>query len=263
MDNQTTFLKNIRKALGKAPDIKRSKTTFPELFSSPNTGETLKKVHSRTVAEQDELVEIFRKNGNNINVCTHIVESFNEAAAVVVDLIRTKEPEFNHTKHVILHDHPNIAALQLWNRFNHEAVTLHTTFSSDQQIKDKTIASFIGITAPINGVADSGTLIQLTEPGQPRSTSLLPSIHIALLKRENLVADLSEAYALLQDKAHLDSLVFISGPSKTADIEAHLVNGAHGPREVHLVVLSEPVPDQDFEEISEEPEESVTLAFQK
>ena len=84
-------------------------------------------------------MEIFRKNGNNIKVCTHIVESFNEAAAVVVDLIRTKEPEFNHTKHVILHDHPNIAALQLWNRFNHEAVTLHTTFSSDQQIKDKTI----------------------------------------------------------------------------------------------------------------------------
>ena len=104
MDNQITFLKNIRKALGKAPDIKRSKTTFPELFSSPDTTETLKKIHSRTVAEQDELVEILRTNGNDLNVCTHIVESFKEAAAVVVDLIRTKEPEFNHTKHVILHD---------------------------------------------------------------------------------------------------------------------------------------------------------------
>ncbi|MBB1077926.1 LUD domain-containing protein, partial [Rhodoferax sp. 4810] len=90
------------------------------------------------------------------------------------------------------------------------------------------------------GVADSATLIQLTEPGRPRSTSLLASIHIAILRRENIVADLQEAYALLRDRAHLDSLVFISGPSKTADIEAHMVHGAHGPREVHLIILAEP-----------------------
>ena len=258
MDNQTNFLSNIRTALGKAPNIKRSKTSLPELFSPPNSADILEKIRNRTVVELDELVVILQENGNSLNICTHIVESFNDAAAVVVDLIRTKEPEFNHTKHVMLHDHPDITALQLWNRFNHEAVTLHTTFSSDQQVKDKTIASFIGITAPTNGVADSATLIQLTEPGRPRSTSLLPSIHIAILKRENLVADLTEAYALLQEKPNLDSFVFISGPSKTADIEAHMVNGAHGPREVHIIVLSEPLPDQDFEEIPEELEESVS-----
>ncbi len=215
---------------------------FPKLFSSPDTTKILQKIRSRTVEEQDALVEILRENGNSLNICSHIVTSLHEAAAVVVDLIRTKDPEFNHTKHVVMHDHPDIAALQLWNRFNREAVTLHTTFSSDQQIKDKTIASFIGITAPTIGVADSATLIQLTEPGRPRSTSLLPSIHIALLKRENLVADLTEAYALLREESHLDSFVFISGPSKTADIEAHMVNGAHGPREVHVVVLAEPTP---------------------
>jgi hypothetical protein len=62
-----------------------------------------------------------------------------------------------------MHDHPDIAALQLWNRFNREAVTLHTAFSRDPHIKDKTIASFIGITAANIGVADSATLIQLTD----------------------------------------------------------------------------------------------------
>jgi len=255
MDNQDTFLSNIRTALDKAPGIKRSKTTFPELFASTNTAEILQKVRSRTVAEQDQLIEILRENGNSLNVCTHIAVSFDEAAAVVVDLIRTKEPEFNHTKHVMLHDHPDVAALNLWNRFNREAVTLHTSFNSDQQIKDKTIASFIGITAPTNAVADSATLIQLTEPGRPRSTSLLPSIHIAILRRENLLADLTEAYALLEEEAHLDSLVFISGPSKTADIEAHMVNGAHGPREVHFIVLCEPMPEQSVEELSDEKSE--------
>ncbi len=255
MDNQTTFLRNIRTALGEAPEGERSKRMFPKLFSSPDTAKILKKIRSRTFEEQDELIEILLQNGNSLNVCTHIVQSFDEAAAIVVDLIRTKEPEFNYTKHVVLHDHQDIAALQLWNRFNREAVTLHTTFSSDRQIKDKTIASFIGITAPTTAVAHSATLVQLTEPGQPRSTSLLPSIHIALLKRENVVADLTEAYALLQEQDHLDSFVFISGPSKTADIEAHMVNGAHGPREVHIIVLSEPIPykaNADFPEESKD-----------
>ena len=240
MDNQTTFLGNIRAALGETPGNERAKTMYPKLFESADTTEILKKIHRRTDVEQNKLVDDLQKNGNSLNMCTHIVESFSKAAAVVVDLIRSKDPEFNHTKHVILHDHPDIAALQLWNRFNREAVTVHTTFSSDRQIKDKTIASFIGITAPAIGVADSATLVQLTEPGRPRSTSLLPSIHIAILRRENLVADLAEAYALLREEKHLDSFVFISGPSKTADIEAHMVNGAHGPREVHLIVLTEP-----------------------
>lgn len=248
MDNQSSFLNNIRTALGEAPHSERLKSVFPKLFASPPTIDIRHTMGQRTVAEQDQLVEIFRENGNSLNICSHIVASAEAAAAIVVELIRSKEPEFNHTKHVIGHDHPDIAALHLWNRFNREAVTLHTTFSSDRQIKEKTIASFIGITAPNIGVADSATLIQLTEPGRPRSTSLLPSLHIAILRREHIVADLQEAYALLRDRAHLDSLVFISGPSKTADIEAHMVYGAHGPREVHLIILAEPCPAERTEQ---------------
>jgi L-lactate dehydrogenase complex protein LldG len=244
MHKQTTFLANVRTALGEAPQVERSKSTFPSLFAAPDTTETLKKIRGRTVTELNELVTIFLHNGNMLNISSHIAESLHEAADVVVELIRTKEPEFNYVKHVIMHDHPDISALELWNRFNREAVTLHTTFSRDRQITDKTIASFIGITAPTIGVADSATVIQLTEPGRPRSTSLLPSLHIALLRRENIVADLAEAYALLRQKSYLDSLVFISGPSKTADIEAHMVYGAHGPRELHLIVLAEPVTER-------------------
>lgn len=244
MHNQTAFLATIRTALGEVPDIERSKSTFPSLFAAPDTTEILKKIRSRTVTEHNELLKTLLHNGNTLNISSHIVESLPEAAEVVVELIRSKEPEFNYTKHVIMHDHPDIAALQLWNRFNREAVTLHTTFSSDRQIKDKTIASFIGITAPTIGVADSATLVQVTEAGRPRSTSLLPSLHIALLRRKNIVADLAEAYALLRQKSYLDSLVFISGPSKTADIEAHMVYGAHGPRELHLIVVAEPTAEK-------------------
>lgn len=256
MDNQTSFLSTIRAALGEAPQSERFKSTFPKLFVAPDPAEMQQKIRRRTMAEKDEMVDVFLSNANRLNICSHPVTSFAEATAVVVELIRSKEPEFSHTKHVICHDHPDIAALKLWNRFTRESVTIHTTFHSDSQVKEKSIASFIGITAPNIGVADSATLVQLTIPGRPRSTSLLPAIHIAILNRDSIVADLSEVYALLREKDQLDSLVFISGPSKTADIEAHMVYGAHGPRELHLVLIAEPGTGRNDAALAEQVEEN-------
>jgi L-lactate dehydrogenase complex protein LldG len=242
MDNQDLFLGKIRIALGLGAGEERNKCHYPALFSSPDTNEIVARVQNRTTEEKEELVELFQESAGALGIHTHIALTESDAADIVVELIRSKEPEFTYTKHIIQHDHPDIAALQLWKRFNREAVTVHTTFSADRELREKTIASYIGITAPSIGVADSATVVQFTTPGQPRSTSLVPSIHLALLRRDRLVVDLSEAYALLGEKGHYpDSFVFISGPSKTADIEAQMVHGAHGPREMHLIVL--PAPD--------------------
>lgn len=241
MDNQNAFLKNIRRALGRPPEWQRSPREFPELFAAADTGPILQRLQSRTAAEEDRLSELFQENAAALGIITHVVQSHEEAARAVIELVASKQPEFSDTKQIIHHDHPDLAALRLWQHFAREAVTVHTTFGSDRQLREKTIASFIGITAPAIGVADSATLIDLTGPGRPRSTSLVPSIHIALLDRKNLVADLAEAYALLRGKKPPDSLVFITGPSKTADIEAQMVHGAHGPREMHVIVLS-PLP---------------------
>ncbi|MBU1564866.1 MAG: lactate utilization protein [Proteobacteria bacterium] len=248
MDSQTAFMRNIRQSLGLAPDTERPKRLFPALFAKADTALILQDIENRTTEQQNELVEILQANALALGVNISIAGSHDEAAAIVVDLVRTKNPEFTHTKHIVHHDHPDLATLQLWKRFSREGITVHTSFSADQQLREKTIASFIGITAADIGVADSATFIQLTQPGRPRSTSLVPSIHIAFLKKEHLVADLREAYALLREKERLDSFVFITGPSKTADIEAQMVHGAHGPREVHLIVLSPPPIEKDVRE---------------
>lgn len=235
MDDQNNFIENLRTAFGKSSTIR-----FDDIFSRTTTKETVQSLRNKTEDEQIQLVDTFQQNGKDLNLQTHVVASLEKAGSVVVELIRSKTPEFSHQKHVVCHDHPDIAGLELWKRFNRESVTVHTTFHPDSQAKEKTLASFIGITAPDIGIADSATIVQFTEQGRPRSTSLVPSIHIAILRRENLVLNLKECYALLQEKKNLDSFVFISGPSKTADIEAHLVHGAHGPCEVHVILISKP-----------------------
>ncbi len=82
-----------------------------------------------------------------------------------------------------------------------------------------------------------------TQPGLARAVSLVPTIHIAVIEIDQIVVDLKELYTLLKHNPDYNRqgitncLTFISGPSKTADIEAVMVHGAHGPRELHLFVI--------------------------
>jgi L-lactate dehydrogenase complex protein LldG len=242
MSDENQFLKTVRNAIATGTD----RHSPPQSQAGPaQTGESdlLRSIDKRTARDHLDLILRFQENAAPLNINTVIVASHDEATAVIVDLIRSKDPEFSHNRHVMVHDHPDLASLGLWRKFNRESVTVHTSFAPDPEIREKTVASFIGITAPDICIAESATLVELGGPGRPRSVSLVPSIHIAVLHRRKIVADLREAYALLKKRPRLDSAVFISGPSKTADIEAHMVYGAHGPREQHVIIISPPVAD--------------------
>ncbi|MFQ3661105.1 MAG: lactate utilization protein [Chloroflexaceae bacterium] len=92
-------------------------------------------------------------------------------------------------------------------------------------------------------IAESGTLVLRHGPGRPRLASLLAPCHIAVAQRSQLVRGLGEALTFLRERygaALFDAtshLTFITGPSRTADIEMTLSLGIHGPPEVHVVVL--------------------------
>lgn len=99
-----------------------------------------------------------------------------------------------------------------------------------------------GITGVFCAVAETGSLAVLSGPETPASTSLLPESHIALVPAARIVAGMEEAWNLVRREcAELPRAVnFISGPSRTGDIEQTLVLGAHGPYRVHIVVIREP-----------------------
>jgi L-lactate dehydrogenase complex protein LldG len=97
----------------------------------------------------------------------------------------------------------------------------------------------VGITGCFCALAETGTLLQLSASSRPASTSLLPGTHIAVLPASRIVATMEDAWDLLRREC--DALPraanFISGPSRTADIEQTLVLGAHGPCRVHIVLV--------------------------
>ena len=89
----------------------------------------------------------------------------------------------------------------------------------------------VGVTKAVCGLADTGSLLEADGEGSPLHASLLPEIHIALLDRSSILPSLSEAIHLVKDRG---AAVFITGPSRTADIEMTLTIGVHGPGEVRV-----------------------------
>jgi len=96
----------------------------------------------------------------------------------------------------------------------------------------------VGISGCFCGIAETGTLMLLSGPDTPATVSLLPETHIALVPVSRIVGTMEDAFALLRaERGALPRAVnFISGPSRTGDIEQTIVLGAHGPCRVHLIL---------------------------
>jgi L-lactate utilization protein LutC len=95
-----------------------------------------------------------------------------------------------------------------------------------------------GITSADYALSETGTLVMIASPSEARLISLLPPAHIAVVPRERILTGLDELFSLLPRPSDLtSSMVMITGPSRTADIEQILVRGVHGPGQLTLVVV--------------------------
>ena len=96
----------------------------------------------------------------------------------------------------------------------------------------------VGITSADYMLSDTGTLVMIASPREARLVSLLPPAHIAVVPRERILTGLDELFANVPNPAEAtSSMVLITGPSRTADIEQILVRGVHGPGSLTIVIV--------------------------
>ena len=108
--------------------------------------------------------------------------------------------------------------------------------STVEEFKDTLFQTDAGITTTLGGIADVGAIIMWPNNAEPRLLSLVPPIHIAIVRAEALYANFNEVITKQGWQGGMPTnALLISGPSKTADIEFQLVFGVHGPKE--LIVL--------------------------
>ena len=124
-----------------------------------------------------------------------------------------------------------------------------------ESLREKFIAASVGISGANMAIAETGTLVLVTNEGNAELTTTLPPVHIALFGMDKLVASLEDAVAMLRmlarsgtGQAMTSYVNWITGPSRSADIEQSLAIGVHGPGELHCVIL-----DNGRERMREDP----------
>ena len=245
-NGQAEFIRRIKKALGRqSADLQMESDLFADKISDESRA-VLARIKERSAADRHKLLATLIEAAKPINLTVTACQDTQSAAAAIVDLVRDKAPEWGDKKSVVAWKHPLIESLNLPAALSAQGVPV---FFADLQKNDAEslrryiINSYIGITSTDFCLADTATLVMRTRAGQARSVSLVPSIHVAVIELSRVIADLKELYALLKwdpqesKEGVTNCMTLISGPSKTADIEATMVHGAHGPREVYLFVI--------------------------
>lgn len=110
-------------------------------------------------------------------------------------------------------------------------------------LKQKMAEADLGLSTAHYALAETGTLVLIAGEGKGRAVTALPPVHVAVLEAERLVPSLGDFLAIAskregKDIPSLDKYIsFITGPSRTGDIELALTIGVHGPGEVHIILF--------------------------
>ena len=246
--DQQAFLNNLRRALGDVPPEDRAGPAEDTPPRHAGVYQPMTQPVSRTREEQMALLERLIQESEPINLKVAVHRDIPSVAKGIRRLAVESRPEWGDKKQVAAWNHPLIVALDLPAVLKEAGIPVKFTERRHEGEREEPrqwiFESYIGITSADFCLAESATLVLKTRAGQDRSVSLVPSIHIAVIGLEQILGSLKELYFHLKnDPDHAAEgltpcLTLITGPSKTADIEATMVHGAHGPREVHLFVVT-------------------------
>jgi len=135
----------------------------------------------------------------------------------------------------------NIHKATIWNtpylqelQINHYLSSLSIDLISPNAEKHELAQCDLGITEANFLLPETGTIVLGSSFEKPRAVSLLPRVHLALVRPEMLRADMHQVFAEAKDKNYL---VFITGASRTADIELTTTLGVHGPKNLYVWMM--------------------------
>ena len=122
-------------------------------------------------------------------------------------------------------------------------IMAHSQEQPREDLREAAARADIGVTGVDYAIAETGSVVLRPRRGLSRLVSLAPPIHVALVRRQEVLESLEDYFILQRLAYHLGQgdmgnyTNFITGPSRTADIEQTLVIGVHGPKEAHMVIL--------------------------
>lgn len=203
------------------------------------------------ISKRSDLVKIFKEECEAQAMDFHEALDPGEAGRILVEIFKQL-----HVDRVFACTDPILRLPELDSQICASDV-VDLTPRTDPSDRDTLFAlaarADVGVTGVDYALADTGTLVLFSSPDRTRSASLLPPVHIALLYDSQILAGLDDLVPLLPEDPQTamqreSNITFITGTSKTADIELSLVRGVHGPGTVHVIVLHGALPEEDVAE---------------
>ncbi len=169
----------------------------------------------------------------------HIAPDWESAQAYVADLLTEHQ-----VKSLLCWEHSVLDRLRVQELASSRGITVWSPaalapLSQDEQRRTMVQCDF-GVTSVSWAVAETGSMALAAQAEQPRVASLLPPVYLTVLTRDQIVPDLFDVFTEL---GHLgpdglpSNLAFVTGPSKTGDIELKLTTGVHGPGIWYVLVI--------------------------
>jgi L-lactate dehydrogenase complex protein LldG len=189
------------------------------------------------VAHGGSLVELFKENLEAVNGHCVVVRGEAEVVQALTNIIAKLQGTPLKARSIALSD--NSAVERLVHQVPLEVDELSIAPSAPEVFRFD-----VGITTAQAAIAETGTLVLDAARERHRLVSLVPPVHIAIVEAAKIQETLGQILAELQQgSAELSSTItFVTGPSRTADIELTLAIGVHGPQELYVIVDEEPFP---------------------
>ena len=182
-------------------------------------------IPARGQVSGEALVEVFRAQAEAALATVRVVDSVAEVPRAVAEFLR----DHNLPATLRMGDDPRLKAMP-WGE---------TALEMSQCRSDG--SDLNAVSHALGGVAESGTASMVTGPENPSTLNFLPDNHIVVIAAKDIAGDYERVFAKLRatyGKGQMPRTVnFITGPSRSGDIEQTLLLGAHGPRRLHLVVV--------------------------
>jgi len=237
------FLERIRDQMRTTPGLfPASAARRPEHPAAE--AETIRR---ELVERWPETLKTFRLEFERVGGVFHRVASFGAVPAVVGRLAHEHEARELVTWHSAALGADLSQALEACGLAVHQMPAGEVVGTERERLRAIAARADLGLTGVDLAIAETGTLVLVSGAGRPRSTSLLPACHIAVFDRTALVESLRQVGVILEAwheagaPATGAAINFITGPSRTADIELTLTRGVHGPKEVHAIFVEQDI----------------------
>jgi L-lactate dehydrogenase complex protein LldG len=178
----------------------------------------------------ESLVDLFKASLEAVDGHCLVARNESEVVETLTQIIRQLQGTRLGGRRLAISDDPEVERLIQQTDLDVDELAI-TPSASDVFRFD------VGISRAQAGIAETGTLLLDSSRERHRLVSLVPPVHIAILNADQIVGTLGEALSLLRQGEQVTPLAtFVTGPSRTADIELTLAIGVHGPQELFVVV---------------------------